>query len=200
MTQENLNKIVSKIRKDAQAEASKIIEKARKQAEEIRREAEREAEKKYSEMISSYQREAEQEKQRIVANAKLKARKIVLDAREEVISEAFSEAVERLKNLPRDKYREVLLNLIKEGVEAIQGDAEVLLRKEDSRLITSTMLKELSSELGFQIKKSKERISAIGGVVVRSSDGRIEVDNTFETRLERQKDELRKEVAKVLFQ
>ncbi len=199
MATEQVEKIVKKINEDAEAEASKILQDARAQAEEVKKEAEAEADEIYKEIISRYEREAEQEKQRIVANAKLKARKAVLDAREEVIKAAFAEAERKLKELPKKEYKEILEKLILEAVEAIGGDEVVLTRKEDSRTISSTLLKKLSEETGFEITKAKEHITAIGGVVVRSSDGKIEVDNTFETRLERFKDDLRRDVAEVLF-
>ncbi len=199
MSMEQVEKIVKKINEDAEAEASKILNEARTQAEKIKRDANVEADEIYSEILPKYEREAEQEKQRIVANAKLRARKAVLDAREDVIKLAFNAAGTKLQKLPKKDYTKVLEKLILEGVEAIDADTVVIARKEDSRAITSALLKRVSEKTGFKVTKAREYINAMGGVVLRSSDGKIEVNNTFETRLERFRDELRKEVAEVLF-
>ena len=44
-----------------------------------------------------------------------------------------------------------------------------------------------------------ETIDTIGGAILKTSDGDIEVNNTIEARLERFKSILRSEVAEVLF-
>lgn len=199
MSMEQVEKIVKKINEDAEAEASKILNEARTQAEKIKRDANAEADEIYSEILPKYKREAEQEKQRIVANAKLRARKAVLDAKEDVIKFAFNTAETKLQKLPKKDYTKVLEKLIIEGVEALDADTVVIARKEDSKAINSALLKRVSEKTGFKVTKVREYINVMGGVVLRSSDGKIEVNNTFETRLERFRDELRKEVAGLLF-
>lgn len=199
MAEEQVEKIVNKINQDARSEASKIVGEAEEEAEKKKNEAESKSEEIYQEIIERYKREAGQEKQRIVANAKLQKRKEILDAREEVIQESFQKAREKLENLPSKEYKKILENLILEAMEAIDGDAEVMVRKEDGKAVNKNFLQKLSKEAGHNIEKSKENISAVGGVVVRSKDGKIEVDNTFDTRLERYRGEMRREVAKILF-
>ena len=44
-----------------------------------------------------------------------------------------------------------------------------------------------------------EPIDAIGGVILKTADGSVEVNNTIEARLERFKSILRSEVAEILF-
>lgn len=200
MAEQQVEKIVSKINEDAEVEASKIVSEAESRAEELRKEAESKSKEVYSEIIERYRRDAEQERQRIVANAKLKGRKAKLDVREECIQAAFKRAKERLKELPSKEYRKVMENLILEAAQAIGESAVVLTRKEDASLVSGDFLEKVSEKAGAKIERGEEYIPAIGGVVVRSRDERVEVDNTFDTRLERYRDELRKEVAKVLFE
>ena len=65
------------------------------------------------------------------------------------------------------------------------------------------MKDQLSGSSTFQIEDIKftlgEPIDAIGGAVLKTSNGDIEVNNTIEARLERYKSILRSEVADVLF-
>ena len=58
--------------------------------------------------------------------------------------------------------------------------------------------KEVSSFEGINFKVG-EPIDAIGGAILKTSNGDIEVNNTIEARLERFKSILRSEVAEILF-
>ncbi len=197
---EKVEKIIAKIEEDARAEAERILSEAKAQAEGIRKEAEAKAQARKAEIISRGKREAEQERARIVANAKLRARKALLDAKEEVIKEAFSRAEKALADVAKEeRYPEILKKLILEAIETLGGDVEILARKEDKKILSKSFLQEIAREAKVKVTLAKDTISSIGGVVVRSKDGSAEVDNTFETRLERISAELRSSVAKVLF-
>jgi V/A-type H+-transporting ATPase subunit E len=45
---------------------------------------------------------------------------------------------------------------------------------------------------------SEDSIETIGGIVLSNADGTVKFDNTFESRLERMRPALRKEVAGIL--
>ncbi len=197
---EKLDKIIARIEEDAKAEVERILKDARTKAEEIRKEAEIKARARREEIVSRGRREAEQERARIVANAKLRARKALLDAKEEVIREAFTRAEKALAEVAKgERYPEILKRLILEAIETIGGDVEVVAREEDKKILSRSFLQEVAREAKVKVTLADDTISSIGGVVVRSRDGRTEVDNTFETRLERIKGELRSSVARVLF-
>ena len=72
--------------------------------------------------------------------------------------------------------------------------------------IDTKMMKEGLSENGlysFQLENINltigEPIDAIGGVILKTADGSVEVNNTIDARLERYKSVLRSEVAEILF-
>ena len=198
--QESAAKIIERIKEDADKEAAAILEEAKKEAAAILEEAKRKAEQRRSDIIVRGEKEAELLRQRIVANAKLKARKSGLDAKEELISAVFKEAEKELgKVASTDKYMDILRELIREGVASVGEDAEVVGRKEDEKLLKGGLLEDLSKELGVKITLSPEKIESIGGVIVRSKSGKVEVNNTFETRMQRMQDTLRSEIAKILF-
>ena len=190
-----IKKIISKIKEDAEREAEKIKEKARKKEEEILKKAEAEAKSKSDEILNQGKKEAELEKQRILANAKLQAKKIKLDVKEKIIEKSFSLAEEKLKEVvSSEEYEKILKDLIREAISTIgREDLEVLCRKEDEKIVKK-IIKDLSG-----VELAKGNISTIGGVIVRSKDRQVQVDNTFEARLTRMRDDLRIEVAKILF-
>lgn len=190
-----IKKIISKIKEDAEREAEKIKKEARKKEEEILKKAEAEAKSKSDEILNQGKKEAELEKQRILANAKLQARKIKLDVKEKIIEKSFSLAEEKLKEvISSEEYEKILKDLIREAISTIgREDIEVLCRKEDEKVVKK-IIKDLSG-----VELAKDNISTIGGVIVRSKDRQVQVDNTFEARLTRMRDDLRIEVAKILF-
>ncbi len=190
-----IKKIISKIKEDAEREAEKIKEEARKKGEEILKKAEAEAKSKSDEILNQGKKEAELEKQRILANAKLQAKKIKLDVKEKIIEKSFSLAEEKLKEVvSSEEYEKILKDLIREAISTIgREDLEVLCRKEDEKVVKK-IIKDLSG-----VELAKDNISTIGGVIVRSKDRQVQVDNTFEARLTRMRDNLRIEVAKILF-
>lgn len=198
--EESAGKIIERIKEDADKEAEAILVEARKEAEAILEEARRKAEQRKRDIIAKGEKEAELLRQRIVANAKLKARKSGLDAKEELISAVFKEAEKELSRVASTReYKNILSGLIKEGVTSVGEDAEVIGREEDEGLLQAGILRDLGKELGINITLSPEKIDSIGGVIVRSKSGRVEVNNTFETRMQRMQDALRSRIAKILF-
>ena len=198
---ENLSRIISVIEEDAAREAEKILKEAQTKAEELRKQAEQEAEARRDEILKRARREAERERARIIAGARLRAKKQMLDTKEEVIMHVFSEVKKELEAISKDrkKYREVLKNLIVEAAESIGKDAILLVREQDRKIFSKRFISELEKAAGIKFELAEEAIGGSGGVVLRSRDGRTEVDNTFETRLERAEAELRNEAARVLF-
>ncbi len=190
-----VEKITSKIKEEAKREAEKIIEEAKKKEEEIIKKAEAEAKNKSNEILNQSKKEAELEKQRMLANAKLQARKIKLDVKEKIIERSFSLAEDKLKNVvSSDNYEKILRGLIKEAISTIaKENLEVLCRKEDEDVVRK-IIKDFPG-----VKLANENINAIGGIVVRSQDKQVQVDNTFEARMMRMRENLRIDVAKILF-
>ncbi len=81
----------------------------------------------------------------------------------------------------------------------------MLAREQDKNLLPKDTLASLSKKISETTKKkttlslSEKTIATIGGVIVRSKDGAIEADNTFESRTGRLRSELRFKVAEILF-
>jgi len=204
--EENLKKIIMKILDDSKAEADVIISGAQKQkqAKQIEDEARQKAKGIEEDIIKDARRKAEQEKRRIVADGVIKAKKARLKAREEVISKAFEKAEEELEKIPKKpEYASILEGLVKQAcIEIGGGDLEVSVREEDVSIIDdiSKIARDVENET-----KVKTDVSLVGtdigspGTVVKTRDGRVEVVNTFATRLQRMRPALRSEIARILF-
>jgi len=149
--------------------------------------------------------EAEFDKLNSIANSQIKAKWVILSKKETWIDNVLDEARNELKTLTHSKkYLPILEKLIiKAGVILGAKDLEILLNEHDSALPLklNTLAKEIGDKTGFKtkVKLSKENPQVIGGVAVRTADGKVIMDNTFDDILRRREKELRSEIARILF-
>ena len=208
------DKIVSNIMSDAQAKADVNKSEAQVKVDAILADGEKRAEATKVKISEDAAKQAEMRYQQIISEAKMNARRAELGAKEEVIEEAFSKATEDL---------DALVEMIKEAaVEIGGGDLIVLLKQEDIPkvqdklesivgLIKSLIKREKPSDLSAIATEVSletdvettleigEPIDTIGGAILRTRNGEIQVNNTIESRMLRFKKSLRSEVAKTLF-
>ena len=200
------DKIVSSIMSEAQEKADVIIQDANVEVSAINAKAEKTAEVEKTKILENGKKQSDMRYQQIISEAKMNARRAELSAKEEVIEAAFSKATEELKvkaSSADDEYEASLSKMIKEAADEI-GSNNLIIQLNEAD--TNNMKSELSSngsddsfELGGVTFKIGEPIDVIGGAVLKTNDGDIEVNNTIEARLERFKSILRSEVAEILF-
>ena len=220
------DKIVSNIMSDAQAKADVNKSEAQVKVDAILADGEKRAEATKVKISEDAAKQAEMRYQQIISEAKMNARRAELGAKEEVIEEAFSKATEDLTNMANtndSEYVDALVEMIKEAaVEIGGGDLIVLLKQEDIPkvqdklesivgLIKSLIKREKPSDLSAIATEVSnetavettleigEPIDTIGGAILRTRNGEIQVNNTIESRMLRFKKSLRSEVAKTLF-
>ena len=197
------SKIVESIMSEAQEKADVIIQDANAEASAIQAKAERTAEAEKAKILENGQKQSDMRYQQIISEAKMNARRAELGAKEEVIEEAFGKATDELKAIASsnsDEYKDSLSKMIKEAADEIGGKNLILQLNEAD---TKKFKDQLSGVSTFQIEditfEIGEPIDAIGGTVLKTSNGDIEVNNTIEARLDRFKSLLRSEVANILF-
>ena len=220
------DKIVSNIMSDAQVKVDANISEAQAKVDAILADGEKRAEATKVKISEDAAKQAEMRYQQIISEAKMNARRAELGAKEEVIEEAFSKATEDLTNMANtndSEYVDALVEMIKEAaVEIGGGDLIVLLKQEDIPkvqdklesivgLIKSLIKREKPSDLSAIATEVSletdvettleigEPIDTIGGAILRTRNGEIQVNNTIESRMLRFKKSLRSEVAKTLF-
>ena len=197
------DKIVSSIMSEAQEKADVIIQDANADASAITAKAEKTAEAEKLKILENGKKQSDMRYQQIISEAKMNARRAKLGAKEEVIEAAFNQVTGELKAKAADgddDYKDSLAKMIQEAASEIgHNDLIIHLNEAD----TNTFKQDLSSGDSFEIDGIKftlgEPIKAIGGAILKTSNGDIEVNNTIEARLERYKSILRSEVAEVLF-
>ena len=199
------DKIVSSIMSEAQGKADVIIQDANAEVSAIQANAEKTAEVEKTKILENGKKQSDMRYQQIISEAKMNARRAELGAKEEVIEAAFNQAIGELKvkaSSGDDEYKDSLSKMIKEAADEIGGnDLIIQLNEADTNSLKQDL--SASGSDSFQLNGINftlgEPIDAMGGAVLKTINGDIEVNNTIEARLERFKSILRSEVAEILF-
>jgi V/A-type H+-transporting ATPase subunit E len=139
--------------------------------------------------------EREAARQRILSTAEIQAKNMAIAAVEEEVSKVFETALSRLaKEAAGDGFKQVMERLLDEAVELIGKDIVV-----ESNEKGIEMLREIVANGSYKVRitVSDKPIKTIGGLRAVSADGLTRLDNTLEARLERLKQSLRSEIAKM---
>ena len=197
------DKIVASIMSEAQEKADVIIQEVTAEVSAIQAKADKTAEVEKTRILENGKKQSDMRYQQIISEAKMNARRAKLSAKEEIIEAAFEKAVSELEQKASSKsadYEDSLIKMIKEAADEIGGDDLIIQLNEAD---TNQFKGEISSDNTFDVEGIKfklgEPINAIGGAILKTSNGDIEVNNTIDARLERFKSILRSEVANVLF-
>ena len=190
---------------EAQGKADIIMQEANAEIATINADAEKTAESEKNKILENGKKQSDMRYQQIISEAKMNARRAELGAKEDVIEAAFNQAIGELKikaSSGDEEYKDSLSKMIMEATNEI-GSNDLILQLNEAD--TQKFKDDLSSQGSdsFEIEGIKftlgEPIDAIGGAILKTANGDIEVNNTIEARLERFKSILRSEVAEILF-
>ena len=190
---------------EAQGKADIIMQEANAEIATINADAEKTAESEKNKILENGKKQSDMRYQQIISEAKMNARRAELGAKEDVIEAAFNQAIGELKikaSSGDEEYKDSLSKMIMEATTEI-GSNDLILQLNEAD--TQKFKDDLSSQGSdsFEIEGIKftlgEPIDAIGGAILKTANGDIEVNNTIEARLERFKSILRSEVAEILF-
>lgn len=188
----SLDTVVADIEAEAKAQAEEILESAASEAEEIRAEAEAEAERIREAAEREVETEIEGEREQKLSNATLEAKQEKLEARRDVLSTVRERVETAIEELSEDE-RETLTRELLEDAVVEFDEAAVYGRPADTDLLEEI----LADYDGFTLAGETD---CLGGVVLEGTDGRIRVDNTFDSVLETVWEENLKALSDVLFE
>jgi V/A-type H+-transporting ATPase subunit E len=171
--QESLNNLEAS-RGKLEAERTRIVESAKKQAENLKRQ--------------------------IVGSGRLAARNQELLMIENAVNNAFEDARKKLATSGgKDSYKALMSTIIEESVSSV-GSGEVMIEcnKNDVELVKKIVSDLQKKNSKVQAKVSDKSIDVLGGIRVKSADGTMTYDNTLDSRIERLKPLIRKNIAQML--
>lgn len=201
---EKVQSLVNSVLREAEREATKIVEEAKKYREKTLEKACEDAEHIVREMLEKEKNELETLRRKRITKARLDAKHRYVAARDQIIEKTLEKTREKLREYVKTReYAKFLSELIVLSAIGMGGgklrvtiagtnhknivDPEKISRVVSEKTGRDTEIKLVTSE------------DSIGGVVVRTEDQKLELDNTFEARLERNMRKIRMELQKTLF-
>jgi V/A-type H+/Na+-transporting ATPase subunit E len=184
---------------EARDEAEQIKAEAREKAEAIRKRAQEQAEQERKAILDRAREDAERLRGQAVATAQLKARSLQLANREQLLDRVFKTVRERLSEVQkRPDYDQIAALLLREALVQLRvNKAQIRADKTTQSILEKKALGEVSKELNGQFT-SEGTLEEGTGIIVDAADGKLNYDNTLETRLQRLESSLRSSVYKVL--
>ena len=157
-----------------EAERTKIVEAAKKQAENLKRQ--------------------------VVGSSRLSTRNQELLMIENAVNTAFEQARKKLASSgDKDSYKTLMTGIVEESVSSVgSGEVTVECNKGDADLVKKIIADLQKKNPKVKVNFSSQPIDVIGGIRVKSGDGSMTYDNTIDSRIERLKPLIRKNIAQML--
>lgn len=189
----SIEQIKEKILENAQEDARRAFDKGKMESRALIYEAQRLGESKIREARAKAAMDALRIKSRRESSANLEARKMKLTAKQDVISDCFTEAVKQIQELPREQYIQLLARKIREiGV----NEGQIALNRQDRQTIGDQLISAVNQG-GGRFTLSEKTIDAAGGFM--HINGRIEIDSTLEMMMSSIKEDVMPAVVSALF-
>ena len=190
-----IEKITQRIASDAQAEVDRILGDAREEAARISANYRAQADAEAQELDAKNERAAAEQEERLISAAQMKASRLQLAAKQEMVEKAYIQALDKLCAMPKEQYVDVLAKLLVEA--SSNGKEEAVFSKEDREQAGKAAVEKANQISGKQLRLSEESLPIRGGFILK--DKNVEVNCTFETLVRLQKAETAGAVAKTLF-
>jgi vacuolar-type H+-ATPase subunit E/Vma4 len=184
---------------EARDAAEQIKAEASQKAEAIRKRAQEQAEQERKAILERAQQDEDRLRGQAAATAQLKVRSAQLAHREQLLDRVFKTVKEKLSEVQkRPDYDQIAALLLREALVQLRvNKAEIRADKTTQSFLEKSALAEISKELNGQFTFGEALEDGIG-VVVGAADGKLNYDNTLETRLNRLQGTLRASVYKIL--
>jgi V/A-type H+/Na+-transporting ATPase subunit E len=152
-------------------------------------------------IVEAAKKQAENLKRQIIGSARLASRNQELLTIENAVNRAFEEAKKKLQaSNSTDSYKELLKQMVEESITAVGGSTTVTIEcnKNDAEIVRKAVFELQDAGKVQQARVSDQHIDVLGGIRIKSSDGTMTYDNTLDSRLERLKPLIRKNIAQML--
>ena len=191
-----INKVISQAEADFITEIDSSYQESLRNLEASRTKLEAE----YNRILESARKQADNLKRQIVGSSRLSVRNKQLILIERAVNDTFEKAKTLLASSNRENsYRILMTKILKDSVKMINSEELIVeCNKNDIKLIEKAIADSFNENNKLKIKISDHPINAIGGIRVKSADGSMTFDNTLDSRIERLKPLIRKNIAQML--
>ena len=157
-------------------------------------------EAEYNRILEGARKQGDNLKRQIVGSSRLSARNRQLVLIESAVNDTFEKAKTILASSKRENsYRLLMRKILKDSVTMIDSDQVIVeCNKNDIELVEKAISDSFKDNNKIKIKMSDHPLNAIGGIRLTSADGSMTFDNTLDSRIERLKPLIRKNIAQML--
>jgi len=183
--------VVDKVKTEARGLVTQAEKTSQEEVDKAKRQRETRIEAQKHRMLA----EAEEEAARILSQGSLKGHQKLSNAKAAIVDQIIDRARKALAEAPSD--RKHLLNLVNEALAGLGTDkGRIYVSPKD--IGTARELLKADRKLASKVIEVKE-LNCMGGVMAEDSEGKLGIDNTYDTRLEMLLPRLLPEISKELF-
>ena len=152
----------------------------------------------YARILEGAKKQAENLRRQIVGSSRLAARNKQLVLIETAVNDAFEKAKTKLRSSDKQEvYKILITKMLEESIAAIGADEVIIQCNRNDFDLVKKAIASLSNK-NMRMSLSEQPINVIGGIRVRSVDGSTTYDNTLDSRIERFKPLIRKNIVQML--
>lgn len=152
----------------------------------------------YTRIVEGAKKQAENLRRQIVGSSRLAARNKQLVLIETAVNEAFEKAKTTLRSSNKQQdYKVLITKMLQESISAIGTDEVIIQCNRDDFDLVKKAVASLSNN-NVRMTLSDQPIDVIGGTRIKSIDGSTIYDNTLDSRIERFKPLIRKNIVQML--
>ena len=158
-------------------------------------------EAEYNRILEGARKQGDNLKRQIVGSSRLSARNRQLVLIESAVNDTFEKAKTILASSNKENsYRLLMRKILKDSVMMIDSEQVIVeCNKNDIELVKEAISDSFNDDNNkIKIKISDHPLNAIGGIRLTSADGSMTFDNTLDSRIERLKPLIRKNIAQML--
>jgi len=186
-----LESTIDKILNQTEIENLSSLRKSFEESLEILTKSQSSLEEDYDRIIDEGKKEAEKIEKQIIGSSDLESRNKQILLVEDSIKKVLEKAIEKISSSTRnDNYPKLMESLLEESINAL-GISDVIIstNSKDKEIVKGLLSKFSGAEL------SSDSIDCLGGVEVKSKDGSMTFNNTIDSRIDRIKPLIRKDIA-----
>lgn len=195
-----LEKILKAIEDDAKSSADAVLAQAKQEADEITEAAKKEAASRCAEIAAKSEADVKAVLSRAESAAVLQEKKIILEAKQQIINDVINNARNSLTNLSDIEYVEVILRMVQKYAD--QKPGQILFSVTDKKRLpgdfTAKLNNALAGKSGASLVISEETVNVNGGFVLKY--GEVEENCSFDALFSAAKEELQDIVNSILFE
>jgi V/A-type H+-transporting ATPase subunit E len=156
-------------------------------------------ESEYLRIVEGAKKSAENLRRQIVGSSRLNARNKELVIIETAINDAFERAkVKMASSNKMQSYKVLITKMLENSISEMGSDEMIVECNNNDFEVVKNAISTLNNDNKVRLRLSDKPINVIGGIRLRSADGSMTYDNTLDSRIERLKPLIRKNIVQML--